>query len=48
MRQAIMHALDREQMRNIAWQGFGKVATGPFGSTVRYHTDAVALSRKPA
>ncbi|MFK4445434.1 peptide/nickel transport system substrate-binding protein [Caballeronia udeis] len=43
MRQAIMHALDREQMRNIAWQGFGKVATGPFGSTVRYHTDAVTL-----
>ncbi|MYZ41593.1 ABC transporter substrate-binding protein [Schauerella aestuarii] len=41
MRQAIMYALNRESMRDIAWQGFGKVATGPFNSSVRYYTDNV-------
>ena len=41
VRRAIMYALDREAMRNVAWYGFGKVATGPFNSTVRYHTDEV-------
>ncbi|CAB3639481.1 ABC transporter substrate-binding protein [Achromobacter pestifer] len=41
VRRAIMYALDREAMRNVAWYGFGKVATGPFNSTVRYHTDNV-------
>ena len=28
-------------MRNVAWYGFGKVATGPFNSSVRYYTDQV-------
>lgn len=41
MRQAIMYAMDREAMRNVAWQGFGKIATGPFNSSVRYYTDQV-------
>ena len=35
------NALDREAMRNVAWYGFGKVATGPFNSSVRYYTDQV-------
>ena len=41
VRRAIMYALDREAMRNVAWYGFGKVATGPFNSSVRYYTDQV-------
>ncbi len=41
MRRAVMYALDREAMRDIAWHSFGKVATGPFNSSVRYHSDNV-------
>ena len=41
VRRAIMYALDREAMRNVAWYGFGKVATGPFNNSVRYYTDQV-------
>ena len=41
VRQAIMYALDREAMKNVAWYGFGKVATGPFSTTTRFHTDEV-------
>jgi peptide/nickel transport system substrate-binding protein len=41
VRKAIMHALDREAMKNVAWYGFGKVATGPFNSSTKFHSDDV-------
>ncbi|HWK45092.1 MAG TPA: ABC transporter substrate-binding protein [Stellaceae bacterium] len=41
MRRAIMYAMDRQAIKNVAWSGFGKVATGPFHSSTRFHTDAV-------
>ena len=38
-RQAAMYALDRQAMVDVVMQGYGKVATGPFHSSVLYHTD---------
>jgi peptide/nickel transport system substrate-binding protein len=40
-RQAIMYAMDREFARDVVWNGFGKVATGPVSSSTRYYSDDV-------
>ena len=40
-RQAIMYAMDREFARDVVWNGFGQVATGPVSSKTRFHTDDV-------
>ncbi|MFN3614638.1 MAG: ABC transporter substrate-binding protein [Rubrimonas sp.] len=37
-RQAVMYALDREAMRDVVWNGFGKVATGPVSSATNFHS----------
>lgn len=34
VRQAVMHAIDRQALINVVWQGFGKVSTGAVPSTV--------------
>ncbi|WP_340110247.1 ABC transporter substrate-binding protein [Pikeienuella sp. HZG-20] len=39
VRQAIMHALDRQFARDALWNGLGKVATGPLSSSTRFYTD---------
>ncbi|WP_043445876.1 ABC transporter substrate-binding protein [Halotalea alkalilenta] len=36
-RQAVMYALDREFVRNVLWNGLGKVPNGPFSSTLAAH-----------
>ena len=40
-RQAVMFALDRNFAKDVIWNGLGKVATGPSGSSIKYYTDAV-------
>ncbi|WP_454690947.1 ABC transporter substrate-binding protein [Achromobacter aloeverae] len=40
-RQAVMYALNRELMAKIAWQGYAKVATGPFNSHIKDYSDNV-------
>lgn len=40
-RKAIMYAMDREFVRDVIWNGFGKVATGPVSSATRFYTDDV-------
>lgn len=40
VRQAIMHAVDREFARDALWNGLGKVATGPVSSSTRFYSDA--------
>jgi len=39
-RQAVMHAVDREAICKVAWQGFAKPATGPFNSHIKFHNSA--------
>ncbi|MDB5732240.1 MAG: peptide transporter substrate-binding protein [Variovorax sp.] len=53
VRQAIMHAIDREAMAKVAWFGFAKPATGVFNSKTVFYTDQtrkyprdVALAKK--
>ena len=41
VRQAIMHAIDRDFAKDVIWNGLGKVATGPSASTIKYYTDDV-------
>ncbi|KAF1020310.1 MAG: Glutathione-binding protein GsiB [Paracidovorax wautersii] len=41
-RQAVMHAIDREAMAKIAWQGYAKPATGPFNSHIKFYSEDVA------
>lgn len=41
-RQAVMYALDRAAMAKIAFFGYAKVATGPFNSSLKFHTDEVS------
>ncbi|ANN68099.1 ABC transporter substrate-binding protein [Bordetella bronchialis] len=41
-RQAVMYAINREAMVKIAFQGYAKVATGPFNSHIKYYSDDVA------
>jgi peptide/nickel transport system substrate-binding protein len=38
-RQAIMYALDREFAKDVLWNGYGKVATGPFSSKLPFYKD---------
>ena len=40
-RQAIMYAMDREFVRDVIWNGFGNVATGPVSSKTRFYSDDV-------
>ena len=40
-RQAIMYALDREAMREIAFFGYARVAASPFNSSTRFYTDDI-------
>ncbi|QDY71052.1 ABC transporter substrate-binding protein [Qingshengfaniella alkalisoli] len=40
-RQAIMYAQDREFVRDVIWNGFGTVATGPISSKTNFYTDEV-------
>lgn len=35
VRQAVLHAIDRQKLIDIVWSGFGKVATGPVFSTMK-------------
>ncbi|OZI61761.1 ABC transporter substrate-binding protein [Bordetella genomosp. 11] len=41
-RQAVMYAINRDAMVKIAYQGYAKVATGPFNSHIKYYSDDVA------
>ncbi len=40
-RQAVMFALDRNFARDVIWNGLGKVATGPSGSSIKYYASEV-------
>ncbi len=37
-RQAVMYAVDREFAKDVIWNGYAKVATGPSASTLKYYT----------
>jgi peptide/nickel transport system substrate-binding protein len=37
VRQAMMHALDRDFAKDALWNGLGKVATGPLSSSTRFY-----------
>ena len=39
VRQAMMHALDRDFAKNALWNGLGEVATGPLSSSTRFYAD---------
>ncbi|MEJ8851288.1 ABC transporter substrate-binding protein [Variovorax rhizosphaerae] len=39
-RQALMHAIDRDALCKVAWQGFAKPATGPFNSNIKFANSA--------
>ena len=39
VRQALMHALDRDAMAKVIWQGFATPATGPFNPTTAFYTN---------
>ncbi|PWE35020.1 peptide ABC transporter substrate-binding protein [Pelagicola sp. LXJ1103] len=48
VRQAMMHAMDREFARDALWNGLGKLATGPFSSATRFYApDTPDLSYDP-
>ena len=38
-RQAVMYALDREFAKEVLWNGYGKVATGPLSSKLPFYKD---------
>ncbi|MFW2589788.1 ABC transporter substrate-binding protein [Sagittula sp. SSi028] len=40
-RQAVMYAMDREFVRDVVWNGFGTVATGPVSSKTNFYSDDV-------
>lgn len=40
-RQALMFAIDRNFAKDVIWNGLGKVATGPSGSSIKYYSSAV-------
>ncbi|WP_172327334.1 ABC transporter substrate-binding protein [Mangrovicoccus sp. HB161399] len=40
-RQAIMYAMDREFVRDVVWNGFGKIPTGPVASVTNFYSDGV-------
>lgn len=37
-RQAIMYAMDRDFAKDVVWNGYGKVATGPIASRTRFYS----------
>jgi peptide/nickel transport system substrate-binding protein len=41
VRQALMHAIDRETLAKVAWQGFATPATGPLSHLTAFHTSKV-------
>lgn len=41
VRQALMYALDREAMRDIAFFGYAKVAPSPWNSSTKYYTEDI-------
>lgn len=42
VRQAVLHAIDRQKLIDVVWSGFGKVATGPVFSTMsKFYTKDV-------
>jgi len=41
VRQAVMYALDRDFGKEVIWNGFGAVPTGPMTSALRFYTDDV-------
>lgn len=41
VRQAIMHAIDREAMARVIWHGFAAPATGPFVRSTAFYTPGV-------
>ncbi len=43
-RQAVMYAMDREFVRDVVWNGFGKVATGPVSSKTNFYSDDVTIT----
>lgn len=44
-RQAIMHAIDRQAICNIAFAGFAKPATSPFNSHLKFHSPELKYTR---
>jgi len=40
-RQAVMYALDREFVKDVVWNGYGKVPTGPVSSKTNFYSDDV-------
>ncbi|WP_158970061.1 ABC transporter substrate-binding protein [Chachezhania sediminis] len=42
-RQAVMYALDRDFMKDVVWNGFGNVATGPVSSKTNFYSDDVTI-----
>jgi peptide/nickel transport system substrate-binding protein len=40
-RQAVMYAVDRNFAKDVIWNGFAKVATGPSASTLKFYTGDV-------
>jgi peptide/nickel transport system substrate-binding protein len=48
VRQAMMHAMDRDFAKDALWNGLGKVATGPLSSSTRFHAgDTPDISYDP-
>lgn len=42
-RQAVMYAMDREFVKDVVWNGFGKVPTGPVSSKTNFYSDDVNI-----
>ena len=42
-RQAVMYALDREFVKDVVWNGYGTVATGPISSKTNFYSDDVTI-----
>ncbi len=42
-RKAVMYAMDREFVKDVVWNGFGKVATGPVSSKTNFYSDDVTI-----
>ncbi|KGM46844.1 ABC transporter substrate-binding protein [Pseudooceanicola atlanticus] len=40
-RQAVMYAMDREFVKDVVWNGYGTVPTGPVSSKTNFYTDDV-------
>jgi len=42
-RQAVMYAMDRDFMKDVVWNGYGNVATGPVSSKTNFYSDDVTI-----